>query len=210
MLQVQQTSDDLRSRLWRPELGSRLRAGLPPRLVAEFRDDLSPLRRVQRLDFTTYLPDSILTKVDIASMMWGLEVRTPLLDLRVVEHAAAMPESLVAGVDRAGELVGKLPLKRLLQRVFPAELTDRPKQGFTVPFERWLSPGGRLHDAVSRRLQDPASPLGELFAPGPLAAVGRGGPHQVLWLLLVLDEWLRQLRAGSAPPGGAAQVTHQV
>jgi asparagine synthase (glutamine-hydrolysing) len=68
-------------------------------------------------------------------MAHALECRSPLLDYRVVEFAAALPYE--AKMDDAG--MGKNILRKILSRYVPASLTDRPKQGFAVPFGRWCS-----------------------------------------------------------------------
>jgi asparagine synthase (glutamine-hydrolysing) len=91
------------------------------------------LSRLMRVDQKTYLPDAMLTKVDRASMAAGLEVRVPLLDHRVVEFSAAIPESFKY---RNG--TGKYLLKLLLAKYLPANLFERPKMGFGVPIDRWL------------------------------------------------------------------------
>ena len=92
----------------------------------------SYLHRMMYYD-TTYLPDGILVKVDRASMSVGLEVRSPLLDHRLIEFAWRLPDDYKLRGDQ-----GKWLLRQLFERHLPAALADRPKQGFSVPISDWL------------------------------------------------------------------------
>ncbi|MGE4552767.1 MAG: asparagine synthase (glutamine-hydrolyzing) [Desulfovibrionaceae bacterium] len=107
------------------------------------------LQAMTAWDTVAYLPDDILTKTDRASMAVGLELRVPILDHRVVEFAAALP----VGMKAAGGQ-GKRILRRLLYRLVPRELVDRPKMGFGVPVAQWL--GGELRPWMNDLL-DPAA-----------------------------------------------------
>lgn len=85
------------------------------------------------LDMDTYLPGDILCKVDRASMKYSLEARCPFLDKNVMEFSLGLPlEYKIAD----GKL--KRILKDITHKYIPNELMERPKQGFTVPIERWL------------------------------------------------------------------------
>jgi asparagine synthase (glutamine-hydrolysing) len=91
------------------------------------------------LDALGFMSDDILVKVDRASMGVSLEVRSPLLDHRIMEFAWSLPIGL-----RIGAGGGKLVIRDLLARYVPREMTDRPKAGFNVPVGEWLR--GPLRD----------------------------------------------------------------
>jgi asparagine synthase (glutamine-hydrolysing) len=78
-----------------------------------------------RVDFYSYLPDDILTKVDRASMRYSLEARVPLLDHRVVEFAYSLPTEIKL---KNG---AKSILRDILYKQVPKELIDRV--GDSVP-----------------------------------------------------------------------------
>lgn len=84
-------------------------------------------------DMDTYLPGAILCKVDRASMKYSLEARCPFLDKNVMEFSLSLPLEYKI---RNGNL--KSMIKDLVHRYIPKELMDRPKQGFSVPIEKWL------------------------------------------------------------------------
>lgn len=85
------------------------------------------------VDQNSYLTDDILVKVDRMSMIHALEVRSPLLDCRLIEWAARLPLDLkVRGFQT------KYALKRLAEKWIPRDIVHRPKQGFAVPIPQWF------------------------------------------------------------------------
>ena len=88
---------------------------------------------MQILDFLTYLPDDILTKVDRASMHYSLEVRVPFLDNKVIDHAWGLNKRF-----KVSNGNGKLILKEILLNYLPAKLIERPKMGFGIPLDKLL------------------------------------------------------------------------
>ncbi len=93
------------------------------------------------------LPDSMLTKVDRASMASSLEIRVPLLDNRVLEFAWSVPRDFLIRDGRR-----KAVLCDVLGRYVPPPLFERPKKGFHVPIKLWL--GGALREWAESLLSD--------------------------------------------------------
>lgn len=185
----------LRQALWLPELHSACTEE-QPLFEREYRKaaSLSTCSQVQYLDIKTYLPYDILTKVDIASMMHGLEVRTPIVDIKVVEFAATIPESYNMKLDTGQQWVGKAMLKRNASRWYPKDFINRKKQGFALPISRWFGEDGILAGALTERLQDASSPLREYFTLAGMNELVKKKSTDHMWLLLFLDEWLRHER----------------
>lgn len=143
---------------------------------------------MQLIDLMTYLPDDILTKVDRASMAFGLEVREPLLDHRLATFAWSLPPTYKI---HRGQL--KYLLKQVLYRYVPATLVDRPKMGFGVPMGVWL------RGPLQAWAQDLLSPA-RLKAQGLLDVdavqtlwqqhISRQvNASPILWGLLMFQEW---------------------
>jgi asparagine synthase (glutamine-hydrolysing) len=80
------------------------------------------------------LPDKYLTKVDRTSMKYGVEVRSPYLDYRVIEFANNLPHSLKVYFNKS-----KIFLRDALKTKVPNEILSRPKHGFTPPLVDWIT-----------------------------------------------------------------------
>lgn len=94
----------------------------------------SPLRQGMEADFRTTLSDGYLVKVDRASMLASLEVRTPLLDYRIIEFAyGCLPDHM-----KVTKKARKILLRRLAKRLLPKEYDVTRKQGFTMPLHAWF------------------------------------------------------------------------
>ena len=125
-----------------------------------------------------YLQDDILAKVDRASMLHGLEARSPFLDLEVVDFARKIPHTVKL---RGGTT--KWILKRALQPVLPASILYRKKKGFGTPLGQWFRdkalapeiPVGISGSFVKRAVHS--------------HQIGRGDERLFLWCQHVLGEW---------------------
>jgi asparagine synthase (glutamine-hydrolysing) len=85
------------------------------------------------VDVNLYLPDDLLVKMDIATMAYGLEARSPLLDHELMEFVARLPSSF-----KLRGRTKKYILKKALQGLIPDEILNRRKMGFGVPLDRWF------------------------------------------------------------------------
>ncbi len=150
------------------------------------------MARQQALDYALYLPDDILVKVDRASMANSIEVRSPLLDYRLVEWAARLPR---AALVHAG--VGKIPLRTLARSYLPATVVRGGKRGFAVPLDDWFRRPAGVAFARERLLSSRALQRGFWQAAGVEQmlrehAAGKGRDWgDWLWRLLFLDAWAR-------------------
>ena len=124
---------------------------------------------VSRLELTQYLRNQLLRDSDVASMAWGLELRVPLLDARLVEVLAGIPADLRL---RTG--------KRLLLEAVPEVpqwVAGQPKRGFQLPFESWLA--AEWAGTFARI---------EASSPVPLETWYRK------WCLFMLERWMERMR----------------
>jgi asparagine synthase (glutamine-hydrolysing) len=188
-----------KSDLYAPELRERFaRDGTAEAFAARLGASAAAdtVSRLQDLDVDTYLPDDILTKVDIASMTHSLEARAPLVDHHVVELGAALPGRMKL---RGGK--GKVILRRAFADLVPAEILHRRKKGFALPTGRWLA--GRLHGFARELLLSPQASGRGLFQPAAVEALldrhRAGEDHgERLWNLIVLETWFREMVDGRA------------
>ena len=90
--------------------------------------ELPYLNRLRYLDFKTYLPDDILTKVDRTSMSVSLEVRVPFLSKEIIEFCFSLPENLIFNNN---ELKGLI--KEAYSDILPMKIISKEKKGFSIP-----------------------------------------------------------------------------
>lgn len=156
------------------------------------------LARLQYLDFKTYLPGDILTKVDRASMVHGLEVRVPLLDHEFVEWAATLPAQL-----KLHGREGKYVFKKALESFLPHTLLYRPKMGFSVPLAAWFR--GPLRDRLRSKALDPALFETGIFAEGEVRRLvdshqsGTADHAPLLWALLMFSDFHSRVLHNARP-----------
>jgi asparagine synthase (glutamine-hydrolysing) len=192
------TAPEIRASLYtdafRRQLGG-YRAEQPITALMRAAPGRSGLDRAQYADLTFWLPGDILTKVDRTSMAVSLEAREPLLDHRLIEFAATLPENLRI---RGGQ--GKWLLKHAMERYLPREVLYRPKQGFVTPIAQWLR--GPLAGEARAIGRGAALARTGWFDSGRISALaeahisGRSDHSRLLWQLLMLDRSLKRLGLG--------------
>jgi asparagine synthase (glutamine-hydrolysing) len=151
--------------------------------------NLSSLDRMIRADFSAYLPGDLLVKVDIATMANSLELRSPLLDVNVVEWGISLPRKY-----KIKSFETKHILKDVARSLVPAELIDRPKMGFGIPRAEWLRTG--MREMVIDTLTDTTATQRGWFNSAEVKKViesHMSGKDQdnLLWPILVLELWAR-------------------
>jgi asparagine synthase (glutamine-hydrolysing) len=166
----------LRRRLLHGDIRAALNGHRPEERVVEGFGAVNgdALRGMISADVEMLLPDDFLTKVDRASMAVGLEVRPPLVDHEL--------------------------FKQVCPRSLPADVIDRPKQGFDLPVDDWLR--GPLRDQFHAYVLEPSAAVAAYLDQSVAASLyeshrRRTGRHGAqLWSLLVLGAWSdRYLRA---------------
>jgi asparagine synthase (glutamine-hydrolysing) len=158
----------------------------------EWLGDARPAESMMLADALLYMHDDILVKVDRASMAVSLEVRCPFLDPNVIAFAWTLPLAM-----KVRDGVGKWIVRQVMNRYIPAELTDHPKMGFSIPLADWLR--GPLRDWAESLLSSQHPEL--LRAPVVQShwrefLSGRADLTDKVWSLLMLLGWLEASRAG--------------
>ena len=152
-------------------------------------DNLTSFDRMIRSDFSAYLPGDLLVKVDMATMANSLELRSPLLDVNVVEWGVSLPRKYkIKGFET------KHILKDVARSLVPAELIDRPKMGFGIPRAEWLRT--EMKEMVVDTLTDTTADQRGWFIPKEVKRVidlhmGGQDKDAILWPMLMLELWAR-------------------
>lgn len=150
---------------------------------------LTSLDRMIRSDFDSYLPGDLLVKVDIATMANSLELRSPMLDVNVVEWGVSLPRKYkIKGFET------KHILKDVARSLVPAELIDRPKMGFGIPRAEWLRTG--MREMVIDTLTDTTARQRGWFNASEVKTVidshmAGEDKDNVIWPMLMLELWAR-------------------
>jgi asparagine synthase (glutamine-hydrolysing) len=190
-------SDQQRFNLWQSSYHKVIREAQPffEKLASQVQNE-DQYRFAQYLDIQTYMTFDILPKVDIASMYHGLEVRPPMIDVRVANLAARLPFEMKLGLSD-GKPTGKYLLKKVLGKAMPEDFVFRKKQGFAIPRDKWLEKGNIGYHYFREQVLDSTGLIDELFDKQVLEDYfkqhSRENDHSnMLWLFLCLGIWSSQ------------------
>jgi asparagine synthase (glutamine-hydrolysing) len=161
-----------------------------PTSTIDYSQASTPLEKINITDFYLGLPGDMLTKVDRASMMHSLEVRSPFLNTKLAQFAYNLP-----AVYKTDGRKGKIIFKEAFGDLLPDEFFTRKKQGFGAPVSAWLTKpefrklidswftadakmGSHLNMQVVRKYVD------RFYA-------GEKTLQYKVWSLLALEAWFR-------------------
>ncbi len=168
--------------------GALARANAPLQDGLDHARELDPINRVSYLEARCYMLNTLLRDSDVMSMAHGLELRVPLIDHRLADKLMALPG--------AWKLDGDVPKPLLvgaLKGALPNEIVQRKKQGFTLPFERWLRENLRAEmEAALPKMG--RGPLGSWLNHDSVMQVWDDFLNQRtswsrIWSLYVLEQW---------------------
>jgi asparagine synthase (glutamine-hydrolysing) len=122
-----------------------------PALINDFKkivdSKLSGLSKLMNLDFETLLFGDLLVKMDIATMAYSLEGRSPFLSKELLEYAPTMANDYKIKGTQTKHL-----LRQLAKKYLPEELINQPKRGFEIPLKKWVE--NDLKEIILDKLND--------------------------------------------------------
>jgi len=194
---------DVREKLYTDRFHEGLKGCTPFETVAPFYKEPSivgenptnrseALMRAQFTDINFYMTEDVLVKVDRMSMAHSIEIRSPLLDYRMLEFAATLPDYL-----KLDKQKGKVVLRDLSRKRLPKEILDQPKTGFSIPAAEWLR--GDLRPMMEEAISNKTGLIASTLEKNVLTKIWQehctaARDHSVfLWGVLMLDMWERHV-----------------
>ena len=155
--------------------------------------NISGLRKIMNMDFTTTLFSDLLVKMDIANMANSLEGRSPFLCKELLEYAPGMNDEF-----KIKGSTTKYLLRQLSKKYLPAEIINQPKRGFEIPLKNWVEQ--ELKEVVFDYLGSPTA-LSLQFIKKPFLEgllnnsikISAEKRAKILWTLLSMEIWHKKI-----------------
>lgn len=152
----------------------------------------SAAEKAMWVDMHSYLIDDVLVKEDMVAMMFGLEVRNPFLDMKLIDLTQGIPPGLKIHHGKQ-----KYIFKETFKHLLPAENVSKPKHGFVFPVSQWLQHD--LKDFLGDHILGSDSYVSKYIDPSYISKIyhehtkGILDRHQELWTLLILELWHKEV-----------------
>jgi asparagine synthase (glutamine-hydrolysing) len=159
---------------------------------AVYKHEWDDLDKAFKIDISSYLPECLLYKTDIAAMAFGLELRAPLLDPTFMEFVSTIPAE-----NKVDLIHKKIIFKHALVKngILPKEVVYRKKRGFNAPLGKWLRTAGKgyvyetilagdLQKTELFDMEQTKNYIDSFYA-------SRGVSEHTIFALTMLSEWLR-------------------
>lgn len=153
----------------------------------KMKKNLSFLENMMLIDYKTFMTDDVLTKVDRSTMSLSIEGREPLLDHRIIEFMATVPENIKFKNNQSKYLERKILYKRI-----PRSIIEKPKTGFQAPLFEWLN--SELKPLVEKYL-DTSKMSDDIFDLNEIKRIknnffnGDKKYTNVIWFILMYEMW---------------------
>jgi asparagine synthase (glutamine-hydrolysing) len=143
------------------------------------------------MDYKTYIHSDILTKVDIAAMMNSLEVRTPLIDVEVVNLMAQIPSKFKISRNYDGSWQKKKILNTIAAKRFGNDFIKRKKQGFFIAIDDLYAPSSKFGKEFSNMLQNENSHIFKYLNQNEVQNIFIKNPSNfnAINLIFTLEKW---------------------
>lgn len=152
-----------------------------------------PKQRLADLNIKLWLENDSNVKVDRASMAYSVEVRSPLLDYRILEYARSLPLKY-----RYDNGIKKKIIRDILSEYIPEEVFNQPKKGFVVPISEWLK--NELKQDVLEKINDeflnkvPNLDVEKFQVKMKKYFEGNYDYSSAVWRLYVLSLWYKEFK----------------
>lgn len=145
------------------------------------------LQRASLADFTTWLPDDLLVKLDRMGMAHSIEGRAPYLNPAIVSAGMNLPPEQKINLQGRKEF-----LKRTAHKWVPESLINRKKQGFVLPMRKWIVQWFESHGGPDNYVRNRPIPHldADLVIDAIKSDIERGLHRERLWFaVILLIEW---------------------